>query len=164
MPQEFESFAPDERLTDEEVQAIVKRYGERETASGSGPTVADVAETLQVDPSTVAQMLRDIRQSQSERQLQERLNHLEMENDDLRKRASESYVGDMFSQSHWMFRTVRRRGRRGGCGGRDHRRRLCGLGRFGTLFRVRAHPPDRGSGAGRAVRAFDQAGKVGMGP
>ena len=38
---------------------------------------------------------------------------LETENEDLRNRASTGYVGDMFDQSHWMFRRVRRRNRGG---------------------------------------------------
>ncbi|MCB8933375.1 MAG: transposase [Fimbriimonadaceae bacterium] len=113
MAQEFEQFEPNERLTEEEVQAIVKRYGERQSGEGTGPTVADVAETLGVDSETVGRMLREIRGARTEQQLQERLNRLEAENEALRRRAEDGLEGSFFSSRHWMMRRARRRGRAG---------------------------------------------------
>lgn len=111
MANEFEPPASAERLTDEEVQAIVKRYGERQPGAETGPTVADVAETLGVDADTVARMLREIRGARSEQQLQERLNQLEAENEALRRRADTGLEESFFSRRHWMVRRVRRRRR-----------------------------------------------------
>lgn len=99
----------DERLTEEEVQAIVKRYGERQSGSDTRATVADVAEALQVEPSVVSRILRDVRTAESEKQIQERLAALERENAELRRRAEESEYEDFYSHAHWA-RSRRLRG------------------------------------------------------
>ncbi len=106
-----------ERLTEEEVQSIVKRYGEGQAGNDTRSTVADVAEALQVEPAVVTRMLREVRTAESERQLKERLDALERENDELRRRAenSDSRFGDFYSSMHWTnSRRMRSRGRRMG--------------------------------------------------
>lgn len=113
MSQRFED--PEERLSDEEVQAIVQRYGERQAGADPRPTVGDVAEALQVEPAVVSRLLRDIRTADSERQLKERLDALERENEELRRRAEDSDFGydGFYSSMHWHHgRHMRRRGRR----------------------------------------------------
>jgi hypothetical protein len=105
----------DERLTEEEVQSIVKRYGEGQAGNDTRSTVADVAEALQVEPAVVTRMLREVRTADSERQLKERLDALERENEDLRRRAENSDFGygDFYSSMHWTnSRRMRSRGRR----------------------------------------------------
>lgn len=113
MSQRFED--EDERLTDEEVQSIVKRYGEKQVGNDTRPTVADVAEALQVEPAVVTRMLREVRTADSEKQLKERLDALEKENEQLRERAENSDFGygDFYSSMHWTnSRRMRRRGSR----------------------------------------------------
>jgi uncharacterized membrane protein YccC len=105
----------DERLTEEEVQSIVKRYGEKQAGNDTRATVADVAEALQVEPSVVTRILREVRTADSERELKERLDALERENEQLRERAERSDFGygDFYSSMHWTnSRRMRRRGTR----------------------------------------------------
>lgn len=107
LSQQFEDAG--ERLTEEEVQAIVKRYGERQSGGDARSTVADVAEALQVDPSVVTRILRDVRTAESEKQIQERLSALERENAELRKRAEDAEFGEFYPMSHWAYRRRTRR-------------------------------------------------------
>ena len=76
-----------EPVTDEEVHALVHRFGERQTMAQGQPTVADVAEALQVAPVTVAKMLQELRESKDQDEIRQRLDNLEMENTELRERA-----------------------------------------------------------------------------
>lgn len=113
MNQGFEGS--DERLTEEEVQSLVKRYGEGQAGNDTRSTVADVAEALQVEPVVVTRMLREVRTADSERQIKERLDALERENEDLRRRAENSDFGygDFYSSMHWTnSRRMRSRGQR----------------------------------------------------
>lgn len=96
-------------MTEEEVQAIVKRYGERQPGGDPRSTVNDVAEALQVDPSVVTKLLREVRAADSERELRERLERLERENESLRRRADESLYDDFYSEMHWSRRRARAR-------------------------------------------------------
>jgi len=79
-----------EHLTDEEVEAIIKRYGEAQAGASTQPTVKDVAEALHVDPSVVAKLLEDVRGAKTQEDLQARLDALEEENAELRERAEKS--------------------------------------------------------------------------
>jgi hypothetical protein len=110
LSQKFEGT--DERLTEEEVQAIVKRYGEGQAGNDTRATVADVAEALQVEPSVVSRILRDVRAADSERDLRDRLANLERENATLKRRAEESVYGDFYPPMHWSRRRMRARGPR----------------------------------------------------
>ena len=74
-----QGLGPEDRLTDDEVQAIVKRYGESQTGGDIRPTVSDVAEALHVEPSVVARLLSDIRAADSSKDLMVRLESLEQE-------------------------------------------------------------------------------------
>ena len=115
MTQRFEDPIPvEERLTEEEVQSIVKRYGEGQAGGDPRATVADVAEALQVEPAVVTRLLRDIRTADSEKQLKERLESLEKENAELKRRADDSDYGygDFYSSMHWSGRRPLRRRRR----------------------------------------------------
>jgi hypothetical protein len=107
LSQRFEE--PDERLTEDEVQAIIKRYGERQPGGDARSTVADVAEALQVEPSVVSKLLREVRTADSERELRERLDRLERENESLRRRAEESEYDDFYPAMHWSRRRMRAR-------------------------------------------------------
>lgn len=107
MSQRFED--PEERLTEEEVQAIIKRYGERQPEGDSRSTIGDVAEALQVEPSVVNKLLREVRAADSERELRERLERLERENESLRRRADESEFDDFYPAMHWSRRRARAR-------------------------------------------------------
>ena len=115
MTQRFEDPIPvEERLTEEEVQSIVKRYGEGQAGGDPRARVADVAEALQVEPAVVTRLLRDIRTADSEKQLKERLESLEKENAELKRRADDSDYGygDFYSSMHWSGRRrLRRRSR-----------------------------------------------------
>ncbi|HXH61312.1 MAG TPA: hypothetical protein VNI20_08125 [Fimbriimonadaceae bacterium] len=106
LDQKFRNDQFDDRLSEDEVQAIIKRYGERQAGGDTRPTVTDVAEALQVEPTVVERLLRDIRSSESEKQLKERLDALELENAQLRRRAEESDYGydDFYSSTHWRRR------------------------------------------------------------
>ena len=81
---------PTERVKQDEVRALIERFGEETTREDhTDPTVADVAETLQLEPETVGAMLQQLRQAKNEADLKERLDRLERENDMLRRRAGE---------------------------------------------------------------------------
>jgi hypothetical protein len=97
-----------ERLSEEEVQAIVRRYGERQ-GGDTRATVADVAEALQVEPSVVAKLLHEVRAADSERELRERLDRLEQENETLRRRAEDSEQYDFYPAMYWSRRRWRSR-------------------------------------------------------
>jgi hypothetical protein len=105
--QRFED--PEVRLTEEEVQAIIKRYGEGQPGGDARSTVGDVAEALQVEPMVVGKLLREVRASDSERELRERLDRLERENESLRRRAEESVHDDFYPAMHWSRRRWRSR-------------------------------------------------------
>lgn len=105
-------LGPDDRLTDEEVQAIVKRYGESQAGGDIRPTVSDVAEALHVEPSVVARLLSDIRSAESSKDLMVRLESLEQENAELRQRADRSESAVMAFDNFYGWRgRVRRRPR-----------------------------------------------------
>lgn len=93
-----------EQLTEKEVEAIIKRYGEAQTGAGQ-TSVEDVAEALQVEPHVVERLLHEVRTAETSQQLQDRLSTLERENEQLRKRASH-WQGDDLSVSgfeSWPF-------------------------------------------------------------
>lgn len=84
------TFDATEPVSPEELRALIERFGERQTARSSQPTVQDVAETLQVEPSTVAAMLQELRESKTQAEIKERLDRLERENAELRARTESS--------------------------------------------------------------------------
>jgi len=105
-------LGPEDRLTDEEVQAIVKRYGEGQAGGDGRPTVSDVAEALHVEPSVVARLLSDIRAADSSKELMVRLENLEQENAELRERADKSELAvSAFDNYYGSRRRLRRRPR-----------------------------------------------------
>ena len=81
-----------EPVSPEELRALIERFGERQLAPSSQPTVRDVAETLQVEPTTVAAMLREYRESKSQAEIKERLDRLERENAELRARTESPFL------------------------------------------------------------------------
>ena len=114
MDEKFEQggLGPEDRLTDEEVQAIVKRYGEGQAGGDGRPTVSDVAEALHVEPSVVARLLSDIRAADSSKELMVRLENLEQENAELRERADRSELAvSAFDSYYGSRRRLRRRPR-----------------------------------------------------
>ena len=107
-----QGLGPEDRLTDDEVQAIVKRYGESQTGGDIRPTVSDVAEALHVEPSVVARLLSDIRAADSSKDLMVRLESLEQENAELRERADRSELAvSAFDNYYGSRRRLRRRPR-----------------------------------------------------
>ena len=81
---------PTERVKEDEVRALIERFGEESTRENhSDPTVADVAETLQLEPEAVGAMLQQIRQAKDEDDLKETLDRLERENVKLLRRTGE---------------------------------------------------------------------------
>ena len=89
---EFEKpdYESNEHLTDEEVEAIVKRYGESQPGGDMQPTVKDVAEALHVEPGVVSKLLADVRSAKTQEDLKVRLDALEAENTELRERAQKT--------------------------------------------------------------------------
>ena len=87
---EHRAYGSDEPLSEDEVQAIIERYGEGQSGGDGQATVKDVAEALHVEPSVVGRMLSDIRTADSSEQLRERLEALEQENAELRAHADPS--------------------------------------------------------------------------
>lgn len=83
---------PLEPVSPEEVRALIERFGERQAARSNQPTVADVAETLQVEPATVAAMLQELRESKNQAEIKERLDRLERENAELRARSESPFI------------------------------------------------------------------------
>ena len=72
------------------MRALIERFGEESTREEhSDPTVADVAETLQLEPEAVGAMLQQIRQAKDEDDLKETLDRLERENVKLLRRTGE---------------------------------------------------------------------------
>ena len=72
------------------MRALIERFGEESTREDhSEPTVADVAETLQLEPEAVGAMLQQIRQAKDADDLKERLDRLERENVKLLRRTGE---------------------------------------------------------------------------
>ena len=72
------------------MRALIERFGEESTREDhSEPTVADVAETLQLEPEAVGAMLQQIRQAKDKDDLKERLDRLERENVKLLRRTGE---------------------------------------------------------------------------
>ena len=80
---------PTAPVTQEEVRALIQRFGERETTASDQATVGDVAEALQLEPTTVGSMLVELRSSKSQRDIRARLDRLEEENAELRQRAED---------------------------------------------------------------------------
>jgi hypothetical protein len=87
MQNEYQAPESTEPMSALEVRALVERFGERQAMAGGQPTVRDVAEALQVDPGTVAQMLQELRQSKNDDDIRVRLDQMERENAELRQRA-----------------------------------------------------------------------------
>ncbi|MBS1709941.1 MAG: hypothetical protein JSS65_14605 [Armatimonadetes bacterium] len=85
--------AAQETVTDEEVRALVERFGERQAMGKTQTTVLDVAEAMQVEPSTVRQMLDEMRRSKDQDEIKSRLDRLERENAELRARAANMETG-----------------------------------------------------------------------
>lgn len=83
---------PLEPVSPDEVRALIERFGERQAARSNQPTVADVAETLQVEPATVAAMLLELRESKNQAEIKERLDRLERENAELRARSESPFI------------------------------------------------------------------------
>lgn len=83
---------PLEPVSPEEVRALIERFGERQANRSNQPTVADVAESLQVEPATVAAMLQELRESRSQAEIKERLDRLERENAELRARSESPFI------------------------------------------------------------------------
>lgn len=81
-----------EPVNEREVRALIERFGERQPMAQGQTTVQDVAEALQVDPATVGKMLNEVRESESQREIKQRLDRLERENAELRDRAANSSV------------------------------------------------------------------------
>lgn len=77
---------PTEPVSDEEVRSLIERFGEKQAAPPGQPTVKDVAETLHIEPETVAKMLAEIRGAKDQDEIKERLDRLEQENAELRSR------------------------------------------------------------------------------
>ncbi len=75
-----------EPVSDLEVRALIERFGERQAMAQGQPNIQDVAEALQVAPSTVAEMLQELRQSKNQDEIKQRLDTLERENAELRER------------------------------------------------------------------------------
>lgn len=94
MEQRFSTPEPDTIVTDEEVRALVQRFGERQAMAQGQPTVNDVAEAMQVEPATVQKMLEELRRSKDQDEIKARLDRLERENAELRARASFEPVYD----------------------------------------------------------------------
>lgn len=85
------AYEANEPVSDEELRALIERFGERQAGQSTQPTVRDVAETLQVDTQTVGAMLAELRKSKSEAEVKERLDRLERENEELRARTDNEY-------------------------------------------------------------------------
>lgn len=101
-------YQSNEHLTDEEVEAIVKRYGESQSGGSTQPTVKDVAEALHVDQGVVAQLLSDVRSAKTQEDLKSRLDALEAENTELRVRAEKSdYDTDQMWDDYSGLRPLR---------------------------------------------------------
>lgn len=96
-----------EALTEKEVEAIIKRYGESQTGAGQ-TSVEDVAEALQVEAGVVEKLLHEVRTAESSKQLQDRLSALEKENAQLKSRSSH-WQDEAYGFEGWGFPTRRRR-------------------------------------------------------
>jgi len=94
MEQRFSTPEPDTIVTDEEVRALVQRFGERQAMAQGQPTVRDVAEAMQVEPATVQKMLEELRRSKDQDEIKARLDRLERENAELRARTTFEPVYD----------------------------------------------------------------------
>ena len=119
MSQEFKDREHDatENLTDEEVEAIIKRYGESQSGGDTQPTVKDVAEALHVEPSVVSQILSDVRGAKTQEDLKSRLDSLEAENAELRVKAEKSdYHANEMWNDYSGFRPLARARSRSGPG------------------------------------------------
>ena len=107
---EHQVYGSDEPLREDEVQAIIERYGEGQSGGDGQATVKDVAEALHVEPSVIGRMLSDIRTADSSAQLRERLESLEQENAELRARVDpgeDSWTAfDCYTP--WRFRRRRK--------------------------------------------------------
>ena len=112
MEHEFEhqAYGSDEPLSEDEVRAIIERYGEGQSGGDGQATVKDVAEALHVEPSVVGRMLSDIRTAESSAQLRERLEALEQENAELRAHVdpSEDSWSAFDCCTPWRYRRRRR--------------------------------------------------------
>ena len=89
MEERFATTEPDTVVTDDEVRALVQRFGERQAMAQSQPTVRDVAEAMQVEPATVQKMLEELRRGKDQDEIKARLDKLERENAELRSRTTE---------------------------------------------------------------------------
>ncbi len=87
MDQELRLPEPTEPVTEAEVRALLERFGERQTVAPEQSTIRDVAEALQVEPTTVGTMLVELRRSKDQHEIRARLDMLEEQNAELRQRA-----------------------------------------------------------------------------